>query len=140
MRIEHIAFQVPEPRAFAAWYVTHLGMRIVRSTGAPTHTHFLGTAAGAVLIEVYHNPAAGVPDYPQQDPLVLHLAFVSDDPRADMDRLVAAGATRQSGPDVTPGGDTLVMLRDPWGVPVQLCRRAKPMLPGRSAVTKNKDG
>ena len=28
----------------------------------------------------------------------------------------------------TPGGDELVMLRDPWGIAVQLVRRAAPML------------
>jgi hypothetical protein len=28
------------------------------------------------------------------------------------------------------GGDDLAMLRDPWGFPVQLVRRAKPMIKG----------
>jgi hypothetical protein len=29
---------------------------------------------------------------------------------------------------MTPAGDELVMLRDPWGVALQLVKRAQPML------------
>jgi hypothetical protein len=28
----------------------------------------------------------------------------------------------------TPAGDSLVMLRDPWGIALQLVKRAQPML------------
>lgn len=127
MKIEHFAFQVPEPVAFAEWYCEHLGMKTVRSTGAPTFTHFLAASDGAVLIEIYRNDKAPVPDYPAQDPLVIHLAFASDDPEADRDRLLKVGASHESGPTTTAAGDTLVMLRDPWGFPIQLCQRAEAM-------------
>ncbi len=46
----------------------------------------------------------------------------------DMRRLVAAGATHVSGPEVVAGGDEVAMLRDPWGICVQLVKRAQPML------------
>lgn len=126
MRIEHFAFQVPDPEAFAAWYGAHLGMKTVRATGAPTFTHFIESSDGAVLLEIYRNANAPIPDYPKQDPLVVHLAFASDDPAADMDRLIQAGATRQAGPTTTAAGDVLIMMRDPWGFPIQMCKRAKP--------------
>ncbi len=127
MNIEHFAFQASEPVAMAAWYVAHLGLRIVRQSGPPTHTHFLADSAGRVVVEIYRNDAAPVPDYPNVDPLVIHLAFVSAAPAADAERLVAAGATVQSGLTTTAAGDRLVMLRDPWGFPVQLCQRANPL-------------
>jgi glyoxylase I family protein len=126
MKIEHFAFQVPDPTAFAKWYGEHLGMKTLRAMGAPTFTHFLGASDGAVLLEVYHNENASIPDYPRQDPLVVHLAFVSADPEMDRERLLKVGATSQAGPTTTAAGDLLVMLRDPWGFPVQLCKRAKP--------------
>jgi len=126
MKIEHFAFQVPDPAAFAKWYGEHLGMKTLRATGAPTFTHFLGAADGAVLLEVYRNENAPIPDYAQQDPLVVHLAFASVDPEGDMARLLKAGATLQAGPTTTPVGDLLVMLRDLWGFPIQLCKRATP--------------
>lgn len=123
MKIEHFAIQVPDPVAFAAWYTEHLDMRILRSGGAPTHTHFLADSDGTSVLEIYRNEDAPLPDYPRQDPLVVHLAFVSEDPAADRERLLAAGAVHHAGPTTTPAGDTLVMLRDPWGFPIQLCRR-----------------
>ncbi|GAI31566.1 unnamed protein product, partial [marine sediment metagenome] len=30
---------------------------------------------------------------------------------------------------VTPGGDEIAILRDPWGVAIQFVKRAEPMLP-----------
>ncbi len=128
MKIEHFAFQAPDPVAFAAWYCEHLGMKVLRSVGAPTFTHFLGASDDAVLIEIYRNTNAPIPDYPNQDPLVIHLAFVSTDPNADAARLTAAGATIQAPATTTPAGDTLIMLRDPWGFAIQLCQRKTPML------------
>ena len=65
-----------------------------------------------------------VPDYGTTDPLVLHVALVSSDIEADSNRLVAAGATACGDVQVTPAGDRLAMLRDPWGIALQLVQRA----------------
>jgi glyoxylase I family protein len=127
MNIEHFAFQVADPVAMADWYVRHLGMKIERQSGPPTHTHFLADGNGTALVEIYHNAAVPVPDYAQIDPLLIHLAFVSADPEADTARLVAAGATVAVPLKVTPAGDHLVMLRDPFGFPLQLCQRQQAM-------------
>ena len=54
------------------------------------------------------------------------LAALRDAVRADRNRLIAAGATLVDEADMG-GGTYLVMLRDPWGVPLQLCRRGKAM-------------
>lgn len=126
MRIEHIAFNVSDPVAMAAWYVEHLGLRIVRQVEGPAHTHFLSDPEGTVL-EIYCKPAEAVPDYASMDPLVLHLAFHSADPVADAARLQAAGARWES--EVFPDAQShLIMLRDPWGLSLQLCRRSTPLL------------
>jgi uncharacterized glyoxalase superfamily protein PhnB len=81
-----------------------------------------------VLIEVYEGSAAPTPDYFSRHPAQFHLAFVSEDVKADRDRLVAAGAKIAEDCFRTPAGDELVMLRDPWGIGLQLVKRAKPML------------
>lgn len=62
------------------------------------------------------------------DPLLLHIAFVCEDLAATTKRLVAAGATLVAGPELLPSGDELAMLRDPWGLAIQLAKRATPML------------
>ena len=126
MRLEHCALQVTEPIAMADWYVKNLGCVIARSGGAPNHARFI--QAGPVLIELYQSTAAPTPNYPAMDPSQLHLAFVSDNLRADRDRLVAAGAKIFEDIFNNPAGDELLMLRDPWGVGLQLVKRAVPML------------
>jgi glyoxylase I family protein len=127
MKIEHFALQVSAPEAMADWYQKHLGCKIKRSSGPPTHQRFLSDDSGSIMLEFYHNPRVSVPDYDRMDPLLVHIAFVSESPEADRDRLIKAGAKLAE--DLTnPGGDQLVMLRDPWGVALQLVKRAQPML------------
>jgi uncharacterized glyoxalase superfamily protein PhnB len=128
MKVEHFALQVPEPVAMGEWYQKHLGCKLARSGGAPAHGRFLLDSHGSVLLEIYRNPSVPVPDYHAMDPLLLHLAFVSADLLADRDRLVRAGAKVVEDVNVSPSGDEFLMLRDPWGVPLQFVKRASPML------------
>jgi len=127
MKIEHVALQVEDPAGMARWYVEHLGCTIARVGDAPAFMHFLRDGAGTSMLELYRNPRVAVPDYASMDPMLVHVAFVSTDPAADRDRLVAAGATVADDLVRTSAGDELVMLRDPWGVALQLARRAQPM-------------
>lgn len=125
MTFEHFALNVPDTRAHAAWYVTHAGFAIARQRTEAPFTTFLADATGRTVVELYSNPAAAMTDFAAQHPLVFHFALVSADARADRARLVAAGATLV-GEDALPDGSLLVMLRDPWGVALQLCQRAHP--------------
>lgn len=127
MRIEHIALQVNDPDAIAEWYVRHLGMKVVRHVGGASRTWFLGDDDSRTLIEMYHNPAASLPDYAAMDPLLLHIAFSADDLEAERARLIAAGCAPLGEIATTPAGDQLCMLRDPWGLAIQLARRAAPL-------------
>lgn len=126
MQFEHFALNVSDARAVAAWYVAHLGFRIARRREDAPFTHFLADDTGRVIVEFYSNPAASVPDYAAQHPLCFHLAVVAADARAERSRLEAAGATlfRE---EPQPDGSLLIMLRDPWGVPLQLCQRTVPL-------------
>jgi len=130
MKIEHVGYMVQKPIEVAAWYCQNLGFKVARSMQTTPFTHFLVDGSGAVMVEIYNNPAASVPDYASMDPLVLHLAFnVSDETIEEVrDRLIAAGAMVYSNLAVTPAGDQLIMLRDPWGMAVQLAKRKEPMI------------
>ncbi|MCX5685222.1 MAG: VOC family protein, partial [Planctomycetota bacterium] len=120
MDIEHIGYQVPDPVAAARWYVEHLGLRVARSFGAPAYAFFLADSSGHVMIEIYNNPKAPMPDYRAMDPLVLHLAMECRDVEGVRARLLAAGATAEGDVVHAPTGDLLAMLRDQWGFPLQL--------------------
>jgi glyoxylase I family protein len=128
MKIEHFAYQIEDPAAVAEWYVKHLGFSIKRSADAPVPVRFLADETGDVMIEIYNNPVVTTPDYASMDPLIIHLAFVCDDLPATAEQLVAAGAAILSGPETLGNGDQLCMLRDPWGLAIQLCYRAEPMI------------
>lgn len=127
MRIEHFAFNVKDPVAMAAWYCEYLGFSVKHKVTQAPHTHFLADSTGKVMIEVYNNPADQVPDYDSMDPLILHLAFVSENPVADAARLTKAGA-REVDDVKLDDGSHLKMLRDPWGFSLQLCKRGNPMV------------
>lgn len=125
MKIEHFAINVNDPVGVAAWYVKHFGLRIVRHIPEPAQTHFLADSEATVL-EIYKNPPDEVPDYAAMNPLQLHLAFTSSDPLADSQRLVVNGASLVDELHL-PDGSLLVMLRDPWGLAIQLCKRQTPI-------------
>jgi len=125
MKFEHFALNVADPRTMAAWYAAHLGFQILKANTTGSLAHFLGDDTGRVFFEIYHNPAAPVPDYAAQDPLTFHFAVFSPDAKPLRAALVASGATLLT-EETLADGSVLVMLRDPWGVALQICQRAKP--------------
>jgi catechol 2,3-dioxygenase-like lactoylglutathione lyase family enzyme len=128
MKIEHVAFNVPDAVKAARWYVEHLGMQIVRSSNESPYIHFIADSAGQTVLELYSNPAVPTPDYATMHPFSLHIAFVVDDIEAVKARLVTAGATLDGETTTTPAGDQLAFVRDPWGVTLQLAKRVTPLL------------
>ena len=129
VRLEHVAINVEDPAAMAKWYCENLGMKIIRKGPSPANMRFISDAGGNMMLELYNNPPDAVPDYPSMNPLSLHIAFMVDDVKAITRKLIAAGATIAVDVNTTPAGDELVILRDPWGVPIQFLNRAEPMLP-----------
>ena len=127
MKIEHFAYQVEDAAAVSDWYFEHMDFSVKRGVDSPFAVRFLADGSGDVMIEIYNNPKVTTPDYASMDPLILHLAFVCDDIPGTIERLVAAGATLLL-EETTPLGDSLAMLRDPWGLAIQLCKRAEPMV------------
>jgi catechol 2,3-dioxygenase-like lactoylglutathione lyase family enzyme len=127
MKIEHFAFNVSEPLAMAKWYNENLGLKIVSQNQKSPFTTFLADDSGRVMIEIYNNSAVDIPHYHAMHPLLLHLAFVSTSPDLDKNRLLEAGATLVS-EDLLADGTHLVMMRDPWGLSIQFCKRAVSML------------
>lgn len=110
-----------------AWYVAQLGLKVVRQMEESPYTTFLADDSGTMMLEIYNNPAAEVPDYCNMHPLLVHLAFVSAQPAQEVVRLQAEGASLVSDQQLEDGSH-LVMMRDPWGLAIQFCKRGQPML------------
>ncbi len=124
MKLEHVAINVEDSVAMADWYVKNCEMKVVLKVDGPPHTRFLADSEGHSSIEIYSNPAAKTPDYANQHPLIYHHAFAVDDVEAVKDRLMNAGATFVEEVNLDNGA-RLIMLRDPWGIALQLVNRPK---------------
>ena len=128
IRPEHVAFNVPDPVAAVKWYAANLGMRVMRQGGAPTFTSFVADSNEHMMMELFHNA-----DYPLLDPaklshMSIHLAFMVQDIGAVKKKLLGAGASLVEDITKTPSGDQVLMMRDPWGLPIQFVERVQPML------------
>ena len=125
MLLEHVAINVSSPVEMADWYVNHCKMRIVLQIDEPPFTRFLADQEGKTSIEIYKNETAPIPDYHNQNHLVYHHAFSVEHLEETRDKLIGSGATFVEEVEIA-NGTRLVMLRDPWGIPLQLVKRAKP--------------
>ncbi len=126
MKFEHFALNVSDPSSVADWYVKNLGAKVVHKVDNETQTKFLADEAGHVFMEIYNNPKGEYLKFEKLHVLGFHVAFVSHDSAKDRDRLMKEGAIVEE--EVTPNeGSLLVMMRDPWGIPLQLCQRSKPL-------------
>ena len=128
MKIEHMAINVEKPTEMVQWYVDNLGMKIARANNDANETFFIVDDAGRVVIEVYNNPASPMPDYAAMNPFMFHIAFSVTDIESERNRLAAAGAIGVGQITTTPANDQLLFLRDPWSVPLQLVKRATPLM------------
>lgn len=127
MKFEHFALNVPNAQEMSLWYETHLGLKVVKKMIESPYMTFLADDSGTIMLEIYSNPRGETLDFNRFHPLAVHLAFVSANPAKDKSRLIQAGASEMSD-DILPDDSHLVMLRDPWGICIQFCKRAVPML------------
>lgn len=134
MKLEHFALNVEDPVLMADWYIAHLGLQAVRQMKGVPFTTFLADDSRRIMIEIYKNPADQIPPYREMHPLLVHLAFVSENPDEDKERLLGAGASLVSDQHLEDGSP-LVMMRDPWGLAIQLCKRGSPILAKRENIT-----
>jgi catechol 2,3-dioxygenase-like lactoylglutathione lyase family enzyme len=128
MNLEHLGLNHRDPVAAAQWYCQNLGMTVARKFDAPGHGHFLADARGKMMLEFYFDASVPVPDYAAMDAFAFHVAFQVNDVAANRARLLTTGATPEGDIKTNADGDQLTIVRDPWGLALQLVKRAQPML------------
>lgn len=116
-----------DPIAMAQWYTKHLGLKILNQGKVAPFTTFLTDDSANVIVEIYKNPADEIPPYRKMNSLFLHLAFVSKSPELDKNNLLKAVAILET-EDHLEDGSHLVMMRDPWGLAIQFCKRGTDLL------------
>jgi catechol 2,3-dioxygenase-like lactoylglutathione lyase family enzyme len=129
MRLEHVGILVKDAFAMADWYEKHLGFRTLRKgTGPVTSGVFVTDDAGKVALELITHKEIAAPDYAGLSALQMHLAIVSVDPDEDRTRLEKVGATFIEETPMAQPGEKLYLMRDPWGVALQLIKRNAPLV------------
>ncbi len=127
-RLEHIAFNVENPDEMAAWYTRNLRMVIKLSLNSPKKVRFIADRGDNIMFELYRDPDRPFYNFEQLDPLTFHIAFSVKEIDSIRDRLKDAGAVVVSPISTTTLGDQICMLRDPWGVSLQIIQRKTPIL------------
>ena len=127
-RPEHVAFNVRDSRAQAAWHRSEFGLKVSREGGGPDYGFFLVDGGEHMMFELYQNSRHPVLDFPNMSSMSVHLAYVVTNVAAAKEGLLAKGATIAEDLATTPSGDHVLMIRDPWGLSVQLVKRVVPIL------------
>lgn len=122
MTFEHFALNVVDINGVVNWYCTHLGLTIANQQKVSPFMTFLADSTDRVVIEFYKREDELAEDFSTRHPLTFHVAFVSENAEEDKQRLLKAGASFFE-EIFKEDGSHLVMLRDPWGMPLQLCQR-----------------
>jgi catechol-2,3-dioxygenase len=124
MVFEHFALNVYNIEEIVKWYTKNLGLSIVSEQKESPFMTFLADSSGRVIMELYYRPDEHITNFKTQHPLTFHVAFVSENAEQDKARLLEQGALFVE--EVKKeDGSLLAMLRDPWGLPLQLCQRAQ---------------
>jgi glyoxylase I family protein len=125
--IEHFAMNVTDSRAKAKWYGENLQSVIVRDGKAPTYGMFIADSGKNMMFELYQQEYPVI-DFAAVSHMSIHIAFAVSDVQEVQKALAAAGATIVEKGSKRTSGDFVAMLRDPWGLPIQLVERRNPML------------
>lgn len=128
MKLEHIGLRVQDPFGMAKWYQDNLGFSILLQNGSQADgAAFAADSSGQMLIEFFSRPDTPALEFVGMAPLQLHIAVQSDDPEADCARLTQAGALFIERSSLRQAGDLLILMRDPWGMALQLVKRSRPL-------------
>ncbi len=122
---EHLALNVRDQKAVEEWYTANLGFTVLRRY--PAGASFLADSTGRMVFELFSRDDAPYFDGVGTHPLTLHIAYECDDVEATAKALLSAGATEDIPMATSPDGDVLIMLRDPFGITIQLIDRANPL-------------
>ena len=133
MVFEHFAINVADLPAVRDWFCAHLGLSIRLASPLPPFMTFLTDSSGRVVMELYQREDVVHTDFSKEHHITFHVAFESENAQADKERLTAQGATFVE-EVLPPDGSHLIMLRDPWGLPLQICQRTNRLNYGTGPV------
>ncbi len=125
IKFEHIAFLLPNPGKAVEWYCSNLDMKIVNKGKGSI---FVTDSARNIMLEFLINNEVKPLNFRKINVLSLHIAFHTKNAEMLKKKLIGNDATVESDLTTTDSGDKIMILRDPWGIPIQLVERKNPIL------------
>jgi len=127
IRFEHFAFNTPDQKSTALWYVEFLDLKIPWSKDIDKanlnrnyRVPYVGDSGNNMSLELYSKDVEfSLSNQPHN---VIHIAFLTDQPEKLAKRLIYGGAVQVN--SVTDlNGDIIIDLYDPDKMPIRLIKR-----------------
>jgi catechol-2,3-dioxygenase len=128
IRFEHFAFNTPDQKTAALWYVEFMGLDIPWSKDIDKATlnrnyriPYVGDAHNTMSMELMSKELdCSLSNQPHD---VIHIAFMTDAPEKLAERLVYGGATKVKETREDNSGDIIIDMYDPYKMPIRLIKR-----------------
>jgi catechol 2,3-dioxygenase-like lactoylglutathione lyase family enzyme len=135
IRFEHFAFNTPDQKITALWYVEFMNLKMPWSKDIDTLNNnyrnyrvpYVGDAASNMSLELFGKKEVDM-TLAKMKHEECHLAFLSDDPEKLAKQMVYGGAKIIGTVQKKSNGDLIIDLVDPYNFPIRLIKRKKPIL------------
>ena len=133
IRFEHFAFNTPDQKQAALWYVEFMGLEIPWSKDIDKtnlnrnyRIPYVGDAQNNMSMELMGKELeCSLSNQPHD---VIHVAFATEDPETLAERLIYGGATKVGETREENNGDIIIDMYDPYKIPIRLLKRKLPIL------------
>jgi catechol-2,3-dioxygenase len=134
IRFEHFAFNTPDQKISALWYVEFMDLIIPWSKDIDTTKNnyrnyrvpYVGDRGNNMSLELFGKDI--VNSLSNQPHEVIHLAFTTDKPEELAKRMIYGGAVQIGKTSTLRNGDIIIDMYDPIKVPIRLIKRSKAIL------------
>jgi catechol 2,3-dioxygenase-like lactoylglutathione lyase family enzyme len=135
IRFEHFAFNTPDQKATALWFVEFIDLRIPWSKDIDTLNNnfrnyrvpYVGDAGRNMSLELFGKKEVDI-TFAKMKHDECHIAFLTNEPERLADRMVYGGARIITPAKKQPNGDVIIDLVDPSNFPIRLIKRKKMVL------------
>jgi catechol 2,3-dioxygenase-like lactoylglutathione lyase family enzyme len=135
IRFEHFAFNTPDQKISALWYVEFMNLKIPWSKDIGKEkadyrnyrVPYVGDAGGSMSFELFGKTEVDM-TFAKMSHQECHIAFATDDPEKTAKRMIHGGAKTMGAVQKDSNGDVVVDLLDPSGFPIRLIKRKHPVL------------
>lgn len=135
IRFEHFAYNTPDQKISALWYVEFMDLNIPWSKDIDTTKNnyrnyrvpYVGDVARSMSLELFGKKEVDL-TFAKMSHQECHIAFSTNEPEKLAKRMVYGGAKIVGDVQKSSNGDVIIDLVDPSNFPIRLIKRGKPVL------------